>query len=286
MASERFAAGQSVALREVWDGRVFAARPAIVVADEPHGAMFYVPPVVTVLRAVGPDGQPWRLPYPGWQLQAFEWRHHRILSFAFPDTPYGVLARFDDATGAFDGWYLNLQDPLRRTAIGFDTTDHVLDVVIPADQLSWSWKDEDELVEALELGMISEASAAHIRWAGERAVEHVLLREPPFDEDWREWRPDRDGTRPSCRPRPPSRPREAEMAEVPSRLRPATAGDATRVRAESRSAGRSDPDLGARHHRDAGADAHRREDAARGRAVGSRGRDDPGAHRVAGSSPT
>jgi predicted RNA-binding protein associated with RNAse of E/G family len=169
---------------------VFAARPAILVADGPEGTMFYVPPVVTVLRAVGPDGTPWRLPYPGWHLEAHEWRHHAMLSFAFPDTPYGVLARFDPATFAFDGWYLNLQDPLRRTAIGFDTTDHVLDVVIPADERSWAWKDEDELVESLALGMMTETDAANVRWAGERAVEHVLLREPPFDEDWRGWRPD------------------------------------------------------------------------------------------------
>jgi hypothetical protein len=169
---------------------VFAARPAIVVADAPGGAMFWVPPVVTVLRAVGPDGTPWRLPYPGWRLEPFEWRHHGVLSFAFPDTPYAVLARFDAATFAFDGWYLNLQDPLRRTPIGFDTTDHVLDVVIPADERSWEWKDEDELAEAMGAGMLSEVDEARIRWAGERAVEHVLLREPPFDEDWRGWRPD------------------------------------------------------------------------------------------------
>ncbi len=30
-----FTTGETVALREIWDGRVFAARPAIVVEDSP-----------------------------------------------------------------------------------------------------------------------------------------------------------------------------------------------------------------------------------------------------------
>ena len=38
--------------------------------------------------------------------------------------------------------------------------------------------------------MFSEEDAAWFRYWGERAVEHVLLREPPFDRDWSTWRPD------------------------------------------------------------------------------------------------
>ena len=188
--TEPFQAGQAVALRETWDGRVFEARPAIAVADGPAGATFYLPPVITCLQPVAEDGTRLRLPSVPWRLEAVDWHHHRVLSFAFPDTPYAVLARWDAGTGAFDGWYVNLQDPLRRTEIGFDTRDHVLDVLISADRNSWEWKDEDELAEALALGLFTESDEARIRSAGERGVEHVLLREPPFDEDWEDWRPD------------------------------------------------------------------------------------------------
>ena len=38
--------------------------------------------------------------------------------------------------------------------------------------------------------MLTEDDARGIRRAGERAVEHVLLREPPFDRDWEAWLPD------------------------------------------------------------------------------------------------
>jgi uncharacterized protein len=187
---QRFAPGRAVTLRELWEGRVFEARPAIVVADDAAGAMFYVPSVVTSLQPVGEDGHPLRFPAAAWRLEPNEWHHHRVLSFAFPDTPYAVLATWDAKTDAFDGWYVNLQDPLRRTDIGFDTRDHVLDVLIPTDRASWSWKDEDEMAEAVALGLFTQADTERIRWAGERAVEHVLLREPPFDEDWEDWRPD------------------------------------------------------------------------------------------------
>jgi hypothetical protein len=188
--TDAFAPGRAVALREIWHGRVFEARPAIVVADDPAGAMFFVPSVVSCLQPVGEDGVPMRLPAAAWRLEPIEWHHRRSLSFAFPDTPYAVLATWDAGTDAFDGWYVNLQDPLRRTDIGFDTRDHVLDVLIPPDRASWSWKDEQEMARALALGLFTQAEAERIRWAGERAVEHVLLREPPFDEDWRDWRPD------------------------------------------------------------------------------------------------
>ena len=77
-----------------------------------------------------------------------------------------------------------------RSPAGFDTVEHLLDVTIPPDRSTWAWKDEDELAEAVDLGLFTDEDAAWFRYWGERAVEHVLLREPPFDEDWSTWRPD------------------------------------------------------------------------------------------------
>jgi hypothetical protein len=85
---------------------------------------------------------------------------------------------------------VNLQSPLRRSPAGFDTVEHLLDVTIPPDRSSWSWKDEDELAQAVARGLFTEEDAKWFRHWGERAVEHVLLREPPFDRDWGDWEPD------------------------------------------------------------------------------------------------
>ena len=44
-------------------------------------------------------------------------------------------------------WYVNLQEPFRRTAGGVDTADQLLDLVRTKDG-EWRWKDEDELAAA------------------------------------------------------------------------------------------------------------------------------------------
>ena len=49
---------------------------------------------------------------------------------------------------------MNLQEPLQRTQLGFDTFDHDLDVVVVPMAPPGAWKDEDELVEAIRLGVL------------------------------------------------------------------------------------------------------------------------------------
>jgi hypothetical protein len=189
--SPRRVPGEAVAIREIWAGRVWYARPAVVVADEPNLQMFHVPPHVRCKEPVGPDGAPLRIPTDSWTMADVERGRSSMLSFAFPDTPYAVILGYGDR-GDLREYYVNLQSPLQRSAAGFDTVEHLLDVTIPADRSGWSWKDEDELDEAVQQGLFTEEDAAWFRHWGERAVEHVLLREPPFDEDWASWRPDPD----------------------------------------------------------------------------------------------
>jgi hypothetical protein len=89
-----------------------------------------------------------------------------------------------------DHWYVNLHAPLRRTALGFDTSDHVLDLVIQPGFEEWHWKDETEFEAAVQGGRFSAATAREIRAAGMRALELARRRTRPFDEDWESWRSD------------------------------------------------------------------------------------------------
>ena len=183
----RFRPGEGIVLREVWHGRVFEARPTIVVEDEPEQTMLLLPGGVRCAIPIGADGRELRLPDRPWHLEIGPRGEQPILSFAWPDTPYSVLLW---TAGGRRVWYVNLQDPLARTPLGFDTTDHALDVVIELDRSSWRWKDEEELAEAVRIGLFTPEEAADFRVWGERAVERVLSREPPFDRDWEDWRPD------------------------------------------------------------------------------------------------
>jgi hypothetical protein len=179
-----FAPGEPVVLRELWRGRVFAARPATVLHDGPELVVLLVPAGVTCAVPIGPEGEELRIPDRPWRLELRERGPSPVLSFAWPGEPYAVLR-----WSAPWAWYVNLQEPLRRTRIGYDTTDHVLDVLVAPDG-TWEWKDEEDLERAVALGLFTPADAERFRADGHRAVRRILEREPPLDHDWTRWQPD------------------------------------------------------------------------------------------------
>ena len=90
----------------------------------------------------------------------------------------------------FVGWYINLQEPLRRTAIGFDFMDQDLDIVVKPDLSEWVWKDKESFARAQELGIFSDQQAREIRAEGERVIERVRTQTFPFNGGWENWFPD------------------------------------------------------------------------------------------------
>lgn len=183
----RFEPGEPVALREIWRGRLWAARAATVVEDAEHQTTFFIP---AGTRWMSPSyGGRWlRIPRDRFELAERRYDEAHVLSFAWPETPYAVLRFFRPDWRSWD-WYVNLQDPPRRSAVGFDTMDQELDVIVELDG-SWRWKDEDELAEAIRRGVIAPEDEPRLRADGERAVRRILDGEPPFDLDWSTWRPD------------------------------------------------------------------------------------------------
>jgi hypothetical protein len=184
-----FAVGRGVALRNVWNGRIVSARPVTVVLDDPGLHMLYVQIGAVWMAPAHPDGTPLRLPIGEWTLRQRRWDATHILSFAWPGDPHAVLLFWDEAWLPIH-WYVNLQSPLRRTEVGFDYTDLILDATAPPDRSGWAWKDEEEFAEAIDRGAIALEDGPRLRAEGQRTVRRVLDREPPFDRDWWDWRPD------------------------------------------------------------------------------------------------
>jgi Protein of unknown function (DUF402) len=123
-----------------------------------------------------------------WELETVV-RDRPVLSFEFSETAYAVLLSWTP-TWEFRGYYVNMQSPLRQAEPGtLEYTDWFLDVRIPPTLDVHEWKDEHELEEAVARDLVTPAEALEIRASGERAIEHVLDRRPPFDEDWSSWRP-------------------------------------------------------------------------------------------------
>lgn len=193
-----FRPGEAIALREMWHGRIWTVRPVIAVEDAGDRWCFFLPAGTCWRRPVAADGSALRLPQDVWELVEDTWSETNVLSFTWEGAAHAVLC-FWDVEWNHAGWYVNLQEPLRRTSVGFDYMDHALDIVVAPDLSFWHWKDEEELAEAVTLGIFTAAQARAFREEGERALAHLSARVPPYDRDWPTWRPDPSWAIPALR---------------------------------------------------------------------------------------
>jgi len=184
----QFEPGQTIEMREVWSGKTWELRSAVVVNDSAQLIALYTPPKSEALVAVSRDGRHLRMPTEEWSLQPALTFDSGLLGLHVPGTQHSVLVIFDPPPG-YGPWYINLESDLQRTDGGFEYEEHVLDILVEADLATWRWKDEDELAEAVELGLFTAPQAAEFRAEGERALEWLLSRRPPYDRDWPGWRP-------------------------------------------------------------------------------------------------
>jgi hypothetical protein len=184
-----FEPGRSIAMREIWRSRIWAARPATVVRDDADLLMLYVTPPMRWMSPRAPGGGWLRVPGTEWELGEREWDSNRALSFAWPGASHAALLVWDESWTPRT-WYVNLQEPLRRTEVGFDYMDEELDALVALDGSSWEWKDEDELAEAVRRGNITPTRAAELPAEGEAIVRRIIDRRTPFDRDSTSWRPD------------------------------------------------------------------------------------------------
>lgn len=195
-------------------------RPMRVVQDDEATLVAWLAPGTPLLRPVLPDGRELRS-VPAVEMFRAEramrrdrWQGPGILKVAPTGAPWSVWY-FWDASWAFSGWYVNLEDPHQRDALSVATQDHVLDLQVAPDR-SIRWKDEDELVAAVVAARYSGEDANRLR-ADARAVEKIVRGwGPPLCDGWEDWRPDPGWSVPELpattswdydEPEPPSRDR-------------------------------------------------------------------------------
>ena len=182
-------AGDYVVLREIWRGQVRSGRPYTVVEDTPSRLVLYAGAGVRWMRPVGPDGTPLRMRGPSWTLRE-EVSTQESLRIITPGSRHSIILFWTEGFQELLQWYVNLEEPLVRTPIGFDYLDQMLDIVVASDLSEWTWKDEDELEATVARGILSTEEADIIRAEGERVIAALNARRPPFDEPWGQWRPD------------------------------------------------------------------------------------------------
>ena len=183
--------GDIVVLRYL--GRIRAGMPAIMVEDGrervlvylPHGTRWFGAPEPAAgrterVRAIarGETAVTGRL---------VPWRNH-LLRVLLPGRPFSVWL-FWSPEWEFRSYYVNLEASFARSAAGFDSCDHVLDVCVRPDR-TWYYKDLDELDVCVEVGLMSGALADRVRRDAEEAIALIEAWQAPFDAGLEEWRPD------------------------------------------------------------------------------------------------
>jgi hypothetical protein len=123
------------------------------------------------------------------------WTRNHTLMFQKPGSLQSVWLFWREATWEFNYYYVNLQAPLTRTAIGFDSADYMLDIVVRPD-FAWEWKDLDEFADARQHGILPVALLDAVQRAGDAMIPVIEARGWPFDAGYESWRPDPSWTIP------------------------------------------------------------------------------------------
>lgn len=168
--------GEVAVRREVWHGSPWSALATTVIEDSSE--------LLALHLAVGSpmafvDDHP--LGVHTWAVNN-TWQGLDIVMLQRPLDSYSVWFFGEFAV------YVNLQDPYRRTELGFDTFDHELDVVVSPDG-SWVFKDEDRMPMTIESGRFTTAEVETIHATGAAIGEMLDAGEAWWSPDWATWTP-------------------------------------------------------------------------------------------------
>jgi hypothetical protein len=181
-----WAYGDVIVHREIAWGRPWLAIPERVVDDAPDLLVTYIPTGAPFGYAPGPwptetGFHPWH-PNPAW-------KGHGALVVQRPDDAYAVWHFWGGDDRRFESWYLNLQSPFRRTAIGYDTQDHELDVIVLPDG-QWFFKDDEKMEQRIAEGLYTADEVVEIRARGRALGEMLDAGATWWDPAFTTWSPD------------------------------------------------------------------------------------------------
>jgi hypothetical protein len=186
-----WSSGDRIIYREVTHGKVWTVRPVIVVQDTPVLLVLFIAKDTHWKVCAPLEGETDLLRCKAnlrpWKLHDVVWDYGHTVLLTWPGVGHAVHVMWDRQQ-KFVGWYINIQEPLRRTHLGFNFLDQELDVVVSPD-LKWRWKDTDHLKRAQAIGLFSAAQVSAIWEEAQRAIARIQSRAVPFDGSWNDWRP-------------------------------------------------------------------------------------------------
>lgn len=184
----QFPYGTTIVLRGVLRRRLWWAIPTYVVEDSAELVALYWRVGTPIIAPVGRPSVD-DLLNNDIQLEKRHWVYNDILSLNVPGSGSSIELMWFGGTAVMRCWYVNLQESLQRTGIGFDTMDQVLDIIISPDRSDWHWKDEDEFSQAEAKGVYTVDEIRSIRAKGEQVISLMQANASPFCDGWEMWTP-------------------------------------------------------------------------------------------------
>ena len=181
-----WAEGDWVVRREVLANGPWLGMLVKIIEDSPEHLISYVP-----------EGSPFDFPKGDWPtpdgkhpwLDRDSWQGHGCLMIQRPEDTYAVWHFWHGPEREFSCWYVNIQEPFRRTAIGYDTQDLELDLVVYPDG-TWELKDDELMDQRVQEGRWSAERVAQIREEGAKIAARLNNAERWWPLEWRDWTPD------------------------------------------------------------------------------------------------
>jgi predicted RNA-binding protein associated with RNAse of E/G family len=178
-------------MREILHGRIWTARPVTVVQDTPDLIALAMQPgtIYKHPRLLDRDEVPPLMVDAPWRLIDVPWTGGRALYLSRPGDDYMLIVFWQEDGVTLRSWYVNLQDPLHRTRLGFDYLDQELDVIVSPDLSTVRWKDVDNFEALICKGLIRPARGRQLRAIAEEIVR--TRRDPGslFTLGWEHWTP-------------------------------------------------------------------------------------------------
>jgi hypothetical protein len=187
--------GDVVAWRGIFNQRIWHVQPTIVVKDSPEELVLTLLPETeciaeeTYLKGKENSNRRWDFKDHDWRLEKYTWQTNRLLLIFEPEKFYSTIYFWNNASHEFLCYYINFQEPFRRSAYGVDTLDLDLDIIIRPD-LSFEWKDEEDYQNAIDHGVIFPEWIRGIDDAKKEIFDKLGKRQYPFDGHWLNWTPD------------------------------------------------------------------------------------------------
>jgi hypothetical protein len=182
----RWVPGDVIVRREVAWGRPWLAIAERVVTDTDDLFVTFVPSGAPIGYGAGPwptaNGlHPW-YPKPAWT-------GHGTLIVQRPGDAYAIQHFWTGDDRRFERWYINLQAPMRRTAMGYDTDDHELDLVVWPDGRR-ELEDDDVMEQRVREGRYTSDEIASFRALAADIGSMVDAGRAWWDPRYADWEPD------------------------------------------------------------------------------------------------